>query len=1632
MPNSFQEWMNELNRFAKDVHHKGMLFERFMVAYLKTDPVYADTLEAVWQYKDWPDRPDHWNADNLGFDLVARTIDGDYWAIQCKFYDAKSRIHKEAITNFTHDASRKFTVDGEEKAFSYMLFVDTQNDLGRQAEEALNDIENLSVLYLQDMEAAPIDWEKFSWGAPEALTRTPGKSLREHQREALQATLKGFETQDRGKLIMACGTGKTFTSLNIMERMVPDDGLTLFLAPSITLVSQTLREWADQAQKPFDAFVVCSDSKVGQEDEDMRTAELAYPATTKADRLANAIQKTRNNRRKVIFSTYQSIDVVIDAQKAGNLPDFDLVICDEAHRTTGLTLKSESTKDSDFVKVHQSDLLHARKRLYMTATPRIYTEKTRKKADEKEAVLYSMDDEAIYGPEFFNLSFGEAASRGILTEYKVIIVAMREEDMADVANEYNNIYKLDEKKGITVEFATRIIGAWKGLSNHNVQVIDGAEVTETSNAPAMKRAVGFCKSIKASEQVRDAFGKVVALALQEEGSEDADSPETPHNFLQAKTRHVDGDMNMGERLTLLDWLKEEPESGSCHLLTNARCLSEGVDVPALDAVIFFDARDSMVDIVQSVGRVMRKAPGKEFGYVILPIAIPSTDVANYDAYIDKDPRFQAVWKILKALRAHDERLVDESEYKRRMDVIDGGGGSSRKKKRKSGPSIGGDTIEMPLLPIENIQKALYAVTPKHLGDSEYWASWAKDVAKISRTVIQRIENLIEKREGGIAFRAFLKGIRKNLNSGISEQEAVEMLAQHVLTRPIFEALFGDRSFSAENPVSQAMQRILTVIYKHDVDAETEKLERFYKDVAKRVSLAQSDASKQDLIRNLYDTFFQAAFPELVARLGIVYTPVEIVDFILNSVNEVLKEHFDGDLNSEGVQILDPFTGTGTFITRLIQSDLIKPYALPRKYEKEIHANELVLLAYYIAAINIESAYHAKTLQYKPFNGIVLTDTFQMNERSEKESKDSLGVTDENYLEGNSERAELQKKLDIRVIVGNPPYSSGQKSQNDNNQNMDYPQLDARIGDTYAKLSGATSVKNLYDSYIRAIRWASDRIGNKGVLGFVTNGSFIEKGSMDGLRKGLADDFSHIYIFNLRGFVRGRSGDSAKKEGGNVFNIMTGVAVTILIKDPQHTGSAELYYHDIGDYLGRKDKLNIIRKASSMKGLVWNRIHPNEAGDWIGQRSEGYEQFMLLGDKKENAEAIFDIYSLGVGTNRDAWAYNHSRHDLSDNMQDMIDVFNADSAKYAQACDGLPKSAWPKVEDVICNDPEQISWSSSLVQEVVRGKRHSFSTEKIRKAMYRPFFNQWIYFDSMMNHRTGQLPHIFPMERQENVVITIPSLGSRKGFSSLAFKMIPDLNSQEAGAQCFPLYWYETIEDARKRLCKAENKGQAGIFEAAAESIMDVELGTPDADGYIRRDAITDWALAEFRRYYQDEGIEKIDLFHYVYGLLHSPEYRETYAADLSKMLPRIPYAPDFRAFAEAGKKLMELHLGYEQIEPWPLEEVWSGDKRDYTVQKIHFPKKGERGSIVYNNTLTLKGIPEEAYAYVVNGKSPVEWVMERYSLRVDKASGIENDPNRMLEEIGNDRYIVELIGRVVRVSVDTQGIVGGLASVEGD
>ncbi len=1593
--------LDQYRHLSQDQLQKGKLFEKMMTQFLRTDPQYANRLDAVWMWNEWPER---WKEDNTGIDLVAREKDtGNYWAIQCKFYDPGTALKKEHVSSFLADSGKVFQIDGTERTFAYRLIVSTTEKWGRNAEDVtLDQSVPVGTLYLNELADSPVDWSAFSIDQPQRMVLRQKKSLRDHQNEAIDAVIDGFETQDRGKLIMACGTGKTFTALRLAEKQVPPTGRILFLAPSIYLVSQTLREWTAEAFQPFHAFVVCSDTKVGKEDEDIRTHDLAYPATTDAAKLAQALQAASQDRRSVVFSTYQSIQAVIDAQGIGAFDAFDLVICDEAHRTTGLTLPGEDA--SDFTKVHKNHLIRATKRIYMTATPRIYNDATKTKAGEKDAILYSMDDVALFGPEFYRLSFGKAVARDLLSEYKVLIVAVDEDRMARLSNTYNAAYKIDDKKAVDISFATKIIGSWKGLSKQGLRSIDedGTQQDITDDVAPMRRAVAFSKSIKASKQTTEVFSDLVKLYQQSPGAEQ-------HGMVNCALSHVDGTMNAAIRKDELDWLKGETggdiAAQHCRILSNARCLSEGVDVPALDAVVFFDTRESIVDIVQSVGRVMRKAEGKKHGYIILPVAIPSAKVKDYNTYIESDAQFKGIWKVIKALRAHDERLVDEAEFRRRVNVI---GGDRAKGDSASGAGAGEQAvIDFPMVPIEDIEQAVYAAIPKKLGDREYWSEWAKEVAIIADRLITRIRALLAKREAERAFNAYIKGLRKNINPSISEGEAIDMLAQHVITRPVFDALFEGHAFTRENPISQAMQRIIEVLDKHEVDSEVEGLEKFYVNVRERVALAKSDKSRQDVIKNLYDTFFNNAFPKMAERLGIVYTPVEAVDFIVHSVDAVLRRHFQSSVSSRGVQIIDPFTGTGTFLVRLLQSGLIRPEDLLHKYQHELHANEIVLLAYYIAAVNIESAFHARAGEYKPFDGIVLTDTFQMFEADQADTEGNFSIE-------NTDRVERQKRQPIRVVMGNPPYSVGQDNANDNNQNQSYPKLDERVRVTYAAQSTATNKNSLYASEIKALRWASDRIGIEGVVAFVTNGSFIDGNTADGLRKCITQEFSQVYVFNLRGNQR-TAGELSRREGGKIFGSgsRNTVAIVVLVKDPKHQGDCELRYHDIGDYLDREEKLVIIAQFGSIEAIPWQRLTPNDAGDWINQRNPEFEGFVALGDKGDkDAATIFETYSRGVATSRDDWAYNFSRAALESNMRRMIDNYNAEVDRYAQACQGGVKK--PDV-DAVESDHKLIKWSRGLKADAERGRRYAFEPDSVVPSIYRPFTKEWGYFNRRLNDMVYQMPRLFPTPRHSNLAITVPGPGEERPFSALIFDSVPNLHLLHGG-QCFPLYVYEKAADAKA------SKG--GLF--------DEDGAAADADGYVRRDAITDAALADYQAAYGDVRITKEDLFYHVYGMLHAPDYREKFTADLRKMLPRIPRPAsieDFRAFAAAGRELAYWHLRYETVEPYPLQEVITSTVEDWRVVKMRYPSKADKTQIIFNAHLILKGIPPEALEYVVNGKPAIEWVMERYQVTTDKDSGIYNDPNAWGQEHDDPRYIIELVKRVVRVSVETVRIVKALPKI---
>ncbi|GDY34989.1 DNA damage-inducible protein [Acidovorax sp. NB1] len=1617
---------------------KGTYFEELMLCYLRNEATYRDLYSEVWTYGEWAALQGLDKRDT-GIDLVAKTQGtGEIHAIQCKLYAEDYRLQKSDIDSF-------FTASGK-KPFAHRVIVSTTNHWSTHAEEALRDQQPpVSKIDLNDLENSQIDWAQYQPKAAPVLKVK--KQLRPHQQQALDGALSGLQITDRGKLIMACGTGKTFTSLKIAEALAGKGKRVLFLVPSLSLLSQTLTEWTQESATPLHSFAVCSDSDVGkkrQKDDDSVqtfTHELRYPATTEPGRLASEMAKRHDAAHmSVVFSTYHSIDVIHRAQQGHGLADFDLIVCDEAHRTTGATFGDED--ESNFVKVHDAAFIRSAKRLYMTATPRIYGDSAKAKAEQGSVALCSMDDEALYGPELHVITFSEAVRRGLLVDYKVIVLSVEE---SHVSRRIQSLLK-DENNQLKVDDAAKIIGCWKALAKQ------GLAEDLNGDHEVMKRAVAFCQVIEVSKSAKthkvsskNIAGMFQAVVEAYQATEEDDAAST----LACEAEHVDGSMNASEKEAKLAWLKADAAEDTCRILSNVRCLSEGVDVPALDAVLFLTPRNSQVDVVQSVGRVMRNAPGKKRGYVVLPVVIPA-GVEPHEALAD-NKTYAVVWQVLQALRSHDDRfdaMVNKLDLIGRdtskMEVVaitdkiqkkaEKPKGSKNKDAGKGGFTIGEPTPKpygkeaQTSLPFEigEIEKAIYAKLVQKVGNRHHWEDWANDIAKIARTHIDRITAIVEypaNEKERAAFNTFAGELRDDLNGSISDGEVIEMLAQHLITKPVFDALFEDYSFAQHNPMSLAMQGVLDVLHEHRLDKEADTLQRFYDSVKMRASGIDNAAGKQKIVVELYDKFFRNAFPKMTERLGIVYTPVEVVDFIIHSVAHILETEFGQTLGSKGVHIIDPFTGTGTFITRLLQSGLIAPEHLPHKYKHEIHANELVLLAYYIAAINIEAVYHGIVGgKYQPFEGICLTDTFQMYEK--EDLVDAL-------LVDNSARRKRQKQLDIRVVIGNPPYSVGQERANDNNQNVAYPYLDGRVRQTYAEQSVATNKNALYDSYVRAIRWACDRIGSSGVIGFVTNAGFVETGTFDGLRKCLADEFSSIWIFHLRGNQR-TSGELSRKEGGKIFGSgsRAPIAISLLVKNPNARQHGQIHFHDIGDYLNRDEKLQKIADFASIAGISkagkWMLIEPDEHGDWLRQRDNDLKQHLVLGDKGGAGEVtIFSNYSSGVKTQRDAWCYNSSRSAVAANMGRMIAFYNTEADRFSLTHGQLPKLQREELVDGFVNsDPEQISWTRALKQDAVKDRRFEFDAECLAPSSYRPFTKQWLYYSRRFNEMVYQMPRVFPDGKHKNLVICVNGVGAQKEFSTLITDHLPDLHMMQTG-QCFPLYLYDDSEGE-----------QAG--SAPQGTLFSHEGATPTSRK--RKDAITAEGLAHFQSAYPGENIGREDLFYYVYGLLHAPDYRKRFADNLGKELPRIPCvktAADFWAFSKAGRKLADLHLNYESVEPYTLK-IDSGGKKltdaDYRVEKMRYGKgKGKDKDLTtlhYNDRITLTGIPLEAYDYFVNGKPALDWVVERQGVKTDKDSGIVNDANDWaVETMGNPRYPLELFQRVVTVSLETMRIVRGLPAL---
>jgi predicted helicase len=1277
---TFDAVLDKYRKISFSQQDKGFRFERLMQAYLKTDPRYSGIFKTIWLWANFPGRFYFGSGHDLGIDLVALTNSGEYWAIQCKCYQDTTILDKPAVDSFLSTSSRTFK-DEEKKEvrFAHRLWISTTNKWGPNATESIkNQHPPVTRINLTDLQEAPINWENLEKGLTGEKSRTEKKTIRDHQREALEKTHEYFKTHDRGKLIMACGTGKTFNALKIAEHETNDKGLILFLVPSISLMSQTLREWSADANKDINAICICSDPKVSRkkakvdESDNYSIVDLALPASTNVTDIVEQfkyLKSTKNENMTVVFSTYQSIEVIKKAQvKLFELypgyGTFDLIICDEAHRTTGVTLSDD--EESDFVKVHDNDFIKAKKRLYMTATPRLYDENAKSRAAQAEAILCSMDDPELYGEEIYRIGFGEAVNKNLLTDYKVLILTLSEKD---VPPEIQQLLTNAENE-INTDDLSKLVGCINALSK---QILGDEGIIKSSDPEPMRKAVAFCSTIANSKRITNTFNVVGEKYISTLPSDKKDL------MVTVCSEHIDGTMPAPQRDEKLGWLKATSDINECRILTNVRCLSEGVDVPSLDAVMFLSARNSQIDVVQSVGRVMRVSPGKKYGYIIIPVVVP-TDVDTKDA-LDDNERYKVVWTVLNALRAHDDRFnatinkIDLNKKKPKNILV----GRIYQPFAGDGKSMIHDPIEEYNADLElskefekqfeTLQHLVFARMVEKVGDRTYWEQWAKSVADIASRQIVRIQELIEiKQEHQQVFTAFLTGLQKNINPSISKQDAIEMLSQHIITKPVFEALFENYSFVKNNPISKSMQKMLDLLEDLGIEKDTITLKKFYESVKMKASGIDNAEAKQRIIVELYDKFFKTAFPKMVEKLGIVYTPVEVVDFIIQSVNDILKKEFNRTLGDENVHILDPFTGTGTFITRLLQSGLIGKKDLLRKYQNEIHANEIVLLAYYIAAVNIENAFHdiVGEEKYTPFDGICLTDTFQLGESEESERLFS------EMFPQNSTRVLKQKKAPLRVIFGNPPYSIGQKSANDNAQNQKYPVLDKSIASTYAKGSNAGLSKSLYDAYIKAFRWSSERLDpvNGGIICFVSNGAWLDGNSTDGFRKCLEKEFSSIYVFNLRGNQR-TSGELSRKEGGKIFGSgsRTPIAITLLIKNPTvKTDKANIHYCDIGDYWNREQKLEIVKKYGSIsnKEMKWVTLEPNNHGDWISLRSSEFDSYIPLAPEKKfdlKAQAFFNTQGPGILSSRDAWVYNFSKQKVNTNMNRMITFYNEQKNEY---------------------------------------------------------------------------------------------------------------------------------------------------------------------------------------------------------------------------------------------------------------------------------------------------------------------------------------------------------------------------------
>ncbi len=1340
----------------------GSRFEDFIGSVFRKHPgVYGkERFEDIWSWNEWPDRENIGYGTDCGIDLVARQTSaygGGFCAIQCKYRSDGSSVSTREVDSFLAEVG---------KGFVSSLLVTSAPVAKAGMAKIRNASPSCQVLYTVEMDDWVDDWRDYV-ESPESFEIPPPlkHELYDYQADALRDVVEGFRQADRGQLILPCGTGKSFVALRIAERVVGKGGRVLYLVPSIALVGQTMREWSDQRSIPLKYLGICSDPTTGRKasarvDLAGDLTELVMPVTTDPDRIKGLITAPVSpEAMQVVFSTYHSAKRIESAvEDLDEVEVFDLIICDEAHRTTGVGASdSASDRERSYYRiVHHDDCIPAAKRLYMTATPRVFTERAKQKLAElgenEDPDCYDMNDEAVYGKEFYRMSFGDAVEDGYLSNYEILVItASAEAYLRSMGGLHDQI--VGSHRYVTLDDAIKLAGCWDALASPETTGVSPGtlpgEVWAGGGDPA-RSAIAFSNRVDTSKWVAENWQKIVEVIAEEDQQ---------RSFLNLEVEHVDGSTPASERIKNLQRLEtsEEGEGGArtCQIVSNARVLSEGVNVPSLDAVLFLDPRSSPIDITQQVGRVMRRAPGKEKGYIVIAVVVPEGD----------DPKklleasdWDVVWRVVKALRSHDERLEYYVNHEAAWENAPLRTRVSRLGKTEE--QLKGNRYDRIIQLQLALNDAIASMVVDTCGDRNIYPTWGRRAATVCRRIQARVKDLTD--PGGkceSVFQKFLEGITESVRRKVTLEEAQQMIAQHIVTIPVFDAMLGKNEFSQHNPVSKEIERLLEEFRRLGIefDGEVKPLTRAYEGMNKAFKGAVSSSERVDILRKIYEGFFEAAMRDTVKRLGIVYTPVEIVDFMIRSVAAICEKEFGRSISSKNVNVLDPFVGTGTFLARLIEMRgdngeyIIRDEDLDRKYKEELHANELVLLAYYIAALKIEEAKHARdeertneTAEYAPFEKIVFTDTLHGSPR-----KPQLPA----FLDENIKNRKKQDEIPMEVILSNPPWSAGMKAAGDDNPNIEYEDVSKRIKATYGikhrEITGKSGGKAFGNLYVKALRWATDRIllsedGRElpAVIGFVHPNSLVDGTSLAGVRALVRDEFSDVYVVNLRGNAY-KSGEEFRKEGDKIFGggSRNGVQITFLVRNPEKDRPAVLHYAQVPDRMSLDEKFEWLENLKDITSSELEEVPVTPRHDWVNLSDGSYERLLKVCDTgKTIGDVAFTKHALGVTAGSDTYVYSFNRKVLEERMQRFIDAYN--EARKAMGDDNSPE----RLSEVTRNTRlDDIKWADTLKRSLKRGERIEFEPGRIREVLYRPFTKLWLYEDARILPSVRTISAMFPRD-----------------------------------------------------------------------------------------------------------------------------------------------------------------------------------------------------------------------------------------------------------------------------------------------